>query len=108
MFRVMRYCLVCQKLSTAKAISKSEVQGWKILFVNQTTERTPSFGIIMNGIVNRTAKIRITRTCYSYIFLIQDKVPLVMFQTNWDQSSVCSTVKPIGQNCFFLRNMLCK
>lgn len=55
MFRVMRYCLVCQKLSTTKAISKSEVQGWKILFVNQTT--VPSFGIIMNGIVNRTAKI---------------------------------------------------
>lgn len=38
MFRVMRYCLVCQKLSTTKAIWKSEVQGWKILFVNQTTD----------------------------------------------------------------------
>ena len=65
----------------------------------------------MNGIVNRTAKIgyvRITRTCYSYIFLIQDKVPLVMFKANWDRRSVCSTVKPIEQNCFFLRNMLCK
>lgn len=60
----------------------------------------------MNGIVNRTAKIglRIFINVRIYSNLLQ----LVMFKTKWDRSSVRSTVKPIEQNCFFLRNMLCK